>query len=832
MIKHYLLVALARFRNAPIVAAVNVLALALGLACFIMSWGAVSYWLSSDQQHDGADRIYTIIQETDDPNGPQLTEGRQLSASAARLATDLSNEFPDLEAVARIMISGEVGVSTGETKLYLPYASADPSIVDLLDFEFVEGQRATALARPEGLILTTDAARRIFGDRPALGQTLLVDNDWEGIVTGVIAPLVQPSVFGHDQRAQMRFEMVGNLPRALDALPPFLTESYGSKSVTTLVRIPESMSREDFTRRLAEFAARVIPPPPVEGINWQAYPRSLKELMIEILDAQILPNGMLGLSIVVVLPGLGLLILVIAAINYAGLATTQALARYKEAGMRAVLGASRSDLFLQLWVETLLLTFGALVLALAIIGAALPVIEANSGINVLSFLTNDPFGIATVLGVTLLVSLLAAIYPAQRVMRIRPIEAIASKPNMGSTARAARVFVSLQFFSASLLLIVVSIMQMQQVRLRENALATADAPVAILSTFARAGIDYEAFEQRLASAPGIEGTTQFSRMPWTGSGLQADFTLSPDPSAATRAAMVKPVGYNFFATFSQDVLGGRVFDTRRNPAPDSIFDSDNPQPAEIVIDRIMMQSLGFASPQEAVGQMLYRQEVAQQGAPPTLGRPMRIVGVVSDDNWEMGIVPEGTVYYLSPGQGQVAAGLFAVRLDPRNVAAGLDRIARVWDEMAPNSPLRAEFFDELFEASMEPIDRVQNTVAALTYSAFAISIFGLFGIASYTTRRREKEIGIRKVLGARKAQIVRMLLADFAKPVIIGNLLAWPLGYVLANAYLAQFSDRIALTPLPFALAFSITLLVALATVGSRALKAASINPAAILKSE
>jgi putative ABC transport system permease protein len=301
---------------------------------------------------------------------------------------------------------------------------------------------------------------------------------------------------------------------------------------------------------------------------------------------------------------------------------------------------------------------------------------------------------------------------------------------------------------------------------------------------------------------------------------------SPEEGVATQTTFQNNVGYDFFATLEIPLLAGRVFDRARNDLPpqNQNREQDGPQPTiNVVIDDVLAAQLGFRTPDEAVDQLIY--------FPAGLGdqaQPFQVIGVVaSRPLFLRGLGATSNVYRLGTGGQNLI-----VRLAAEDVGAGVAAAEAVWRRLAPQAPFQRRFMDEMFNESFERFARLSEVFAGLAAFAFFISIIGLFGMAVQVAARRTHEIGVRKSVGARKSQIVGMLLRDFSKPVIIANVIAWPLGYVAAQTYLGVFIQRISLTPVPFVASLVIVLLIAWAAVVSQALRAARANPATVLRFE
>ena len=276
------------------------------------------------------------------------------------------------------------------------------------------------------------------------------------------------------------------------------------------------------------------------------------------------------------------------------------------------------------------------------------------------------------------------------------------------------------------------------------------------------------------------------------------------------------------------LAAGRIFDRTigADPMPNFV-DMDPEQAYHLMIDRALSEELGFESPQAAIDQIVYF-PADIPGTPGEADQPLRIIGVV--ENRPLTFIGLGAT-----------SNFYSFRLDPRfqiarisadDVSGALEAIDAMWNRLAPTIPSNYRFVDEVFEENYRAFSRVSQIFAGLALLALFISTVGLFGMAIQVASRRTHEIGVRKTLGASTRQVIFMLLRDFAKPVLIANLIAWPLAYFVAKAYLSPFVHRVALTPLPFLLSLVLTVGVAWAAIGSQAFRAARVTPAQVLRYE
>jgi putative ABC transport system permease protein len=463
-----------------------------------------------------------------------------------------------------------------------------------------------------------------------------------------------------------------------------------------------------------------------------------------------------------------------------------------------------------------------------------PVVRNAVGIDMRLALLGSPRFWVFIAAVLAGVTLLGGAYPAFVLSRVRPIEALRLGRVRVGPRFASTVLVGAQFAAASFLLIAVLVMYLQNAELQRTALGTTRDQHLVVNNFTPVtGVSGDVLIEELARLPGAKSVTAMGAAPWSDNVNLNLLARTPEAAAGFKTAFENNVAYDFFATLDIPLIAGRVFDRDHNDMPPQNQQQNNQQGAErppaptvnVVIDRVLAAQLNFATPQEAVDQIIY--------VPAALGdqsQPMRVIGVVeSRPLFLRGFGATSNIYQLAPGGNMQN---LIVRFAPEDVAAGVAAAEAAWRRLATQAPFTRRFMDEMFNQGYEQFARVNQVSAGLALFAFVISVIGLFGMAIQVASRRTHEIGVRKSVGARKLQIVTMLVKDFSKPVIIANLLAWPLGYFAGKAYLSVFIQRLPLTPLPFLASLTVVVLIAWAAVGSQALRASRANPATVLRFE
>ena len=887
MLGHYFAIALRNLRRAPFTALINVATLALGLVAFVAAYAVVAYWNHSDRHFPNAARTYVITASLALRDGSistgNMPQTNDLYQKYMRL------EFPEFEAIVRANPwSKTASVTADGRRARVVAVAVDPEFLDIFDLPFISGDAHTALATPDGVLLSEAAAVRLYGTRDVLGKTIsLGGNRIDATVKGVIGKIPEPSHIGSSRSASLNFEMIApwdlydrlrqsfNTPPtpppaakpsdasatstpangakpatgdkaadkgtasadAPDAAPPETqpqqqNENWlGGYCCTTyaMLKRDSHVTGPSIDARMRDFVTHHMTPEQLKLASVEAGAVPLSGLMVTQLDAQLLGGSRGAISITTLLLGLGSLVLLVACVNYANLATARATRRAREIGLRKVIGARRSQLVAQYLLEAGVLTTAALAIAIGVVAVLARPVYDTIGIDMRTGTFGDAGFWLFVAALLVIVTLLGGAYPAFVLSRARPIEALRIGRVRLGPRFASTLLVGAQFTAASFLLIAVIVMYAQNAALARTGLgATRDQQLVIDNFGPVTGVDGELLRGELERLPQVKSVTGMTSTPWGDNVNLNLLSRSPEETATPVTAFQNNVGYDFFATFDIPVLAGRVFDRAHSDLPPQNQNRNAPGPAQpinVVIDRVLARQLGFSSPSAAVDQTVYFPGVLGQRA-----QPFQIIGVVENHPLYLrGLGATSNIYQLAQGAGLTSV---VVKLSADDISGGVAAVEAAWRKISPQSPLQRRFVDDLFNENFEKFARLSQVFVGLTAFAFFISIIGLFGMAVQVAGRRIHEIGVRKSVGARKTQIVLMLLRDFSKPVLIANLIAWPLGYLAAQTYLRVFIQRIPITLLPFVASLAIVLVIAWAAVGSQAWRAARANPANVLRFE
>jgi putative ABC transport system permease protein len=781
---NYFRTAARAFRRNRAFSLINVAGLALGMLTFLLIMTWVRHQLSYDRFHENLDELFMILTRDD--------KGVTWNTTTYALPPALKEGYPEVEDVARVwpwqgslVKYGDVRFEEDEITL------TDPGFFRMFSFPFVRGSAETALPDKNSIVLTESTARRYFGGEDPLGKVLHLDQLGQDFkVTGVVRDVPANS--------SIRFDMVSRV----EWLGEERLARWAEGVAFAYVRLKPGVSAEAFNPKFEGIFQERI------GPNWPPKP-----YLQPFAESHLNWGGRPGVIVrVVIFSAVAGLVLLLACVNFMNLSVVQSIQRAREVGMRKAVGATRGQVARQFLGETLLLSFLSMGLALAAAPAVMPAFGRLAGTS-LTLFGPGPEGLVGLLALAAaLTGLLAGSYPAFLLSSFRPVETLrnrAAAPPGGARLRKALTVFQ---FAASVVILVGAIVVSRQLRfIKSFDLGLDREQVVSLSNNLQIQGRMEAFKQDLGGRPGILGVTYAGQRPLdVGQQIGVNWEGNPGPIPARIGYMM--ADYDFFEVFGMDIVRGRSFSPAFNDA-----EADT-----CVVNETAARMFGWEDP---IGRTI----VWSQAAIPAPRRNVRIVGVVKDfydRSLRMGIRPF-MLRVWRPWNSYIF-----VKVDRDRVPAALAGIKEAFQKFAPEYTFDYEFLDEYFErqyAVESQQGRLFNIFGALS---LVIAALGLFGLAAYTAARRTKEIGIRKVMGASVPKLVVHLTRDYLALVGAGLLIAWPAGYYVMSRWLGGFVQRTPLRPWYFLAAAAVMLLVVLAAVGSRTLRAARSNPADCLRYE
>ncbi len=836
MWRNYLVTGFRSLVRSRTYAVINVAGLAIGLAACLMVLLYVRNELNYDGRLPDAARTFQLQQWVSPGAQTLYGGGTQMTSyiSGQRL-----RDFPQVEQVVYVGKVQPVILQNGQGTVSENFVYVDGPLFDVLRLPFLRGDPGTALNAPGRMVLTRTEALRRFGTIDVVGRTLGIvtgrgATDYQ--ITGIVEDPPRDSHLALSVVARVDFPTLYGSPNA-----PFLTQ-WMPKNGWVYARLRAGADVAEIMRQMPAWERRNIPDEvsggqrtnPGTNIDWR---------LVNVRDVHLGDAGdgmrpindrgtILALSIV------GLLILALAVVNFVNLSTARASQRAREVSLRKVLGASRRQLVVQFLGESLLVTALATVIALALVELLLPPVNAFVDAELSLHYTGEGGLLLPIIGLVLLVGGAGGLYPAFVLSRFRPasvLKANQSAAEASGTGRLRNILVVTQFAVSIGLIICTSVIYAQ------TAFARTVDPGYHRDGILQIGNIYRSAmrpvrERMLREIAAVEGVTSVGQSTigvatW---GMENMVVTAPGATEGVEFELHR-VDTGFFRTMGVPVLAGRGFAERQamddSTVPPDAEDQDAAVAAmahrgyNVVLNARAARQLGFSDPGQAIGRTL----MADDGDVETVGRtPVTVIGVVGDSRFRSIRDPVAPTIFLYD---RFQPSWLLVRYSG-NPAAVRERIEAVWKRIAPQVPFEAQFSDDIIRQLYNGEETRGIVFAVFAGLAILVASLGLFGLAAFAAERRTREIGIRKVFGATVRDIVKLLAWQFSKPVVIANLLAWPVAWWVMRDWLNGFDARVNLGPEPFVLAGLVALVIAVGTVAGHAIRVARANPIVALRYE
>lgn len=815
MFINYLIVAFQNLRKQPGFTAIKVLSLSLGLVCSILVLMHVQYTSSYDKHFENWPNIYRVV--------TSLTTDQRIDSNmiAEGIYNPLLQDYSQIEASAKIQ-PGNGLFAYGDVSARNDYFWVDPEFLSIFSFDFIRGDPAAALTGPNNIVLTESVARKYFGQEDPMGKILTLENRNDLRVTGLIRDL--PSNTHLDIEAMIS---VATARQIVGETFMNGTGWGGYSGTMAYVVISDPVAVDALRADLPNFMERNLPDSQREFImrlNTTLDLEPLADIHLSPRQGFAAPDNSRSL----VLGGLvtfAVLILLSSCINFANLSLSQMQQRGKETGVRKTLGATRSDLLTQFLVESMLLTLLALLVALPVVYVA---IGPYTTLTDTAFTFSGMFGSSQVFIIVLFVlmtGLLSGLIPALRMSRFAPTAAISGKRDGGKSSRLIRSGLSVIQFTFAVVLVILAIGIMLQVRyLNELDAGFNRSNLVILDSMYNPRnpdqFNYDAMVNELRQHPGVLTVGKSEQAPPANGGYNP-WRHPGWPAGEDRAVSHLGVDENYINAMEIPLLAGRNF-SRDYPA--DYMPAGQPDPEQtygILITPAAVRNFGLGSNEEAVDEILMLFNVS-----------FRVVGVINEFRLSGGLEDTLRSTSVLRATDQPMRTLL-IRIDPAQRDSALSHIDSVWAIHRPDAPINREFYEQSFNQQIyeetNGINRAAQFAALIT---IVIAALGLYALAYYSTERRTKEIGVRKVLGASARSIVELLSFDFIKPVLVACVVASLLAYFVTSYYFSQFSAQASLSPLIYLLVIAGIILLALMTVAAQCVKTARSDPVTSLRAE
>jgi len=800
MFKNYLKVAFRNIRKQKGYAFINISGLAIGMAAclLIMLW--VNDELNFDSFNKNADHIYRL---TIDAN---MGTRMKAPVSPTPAGPAMVQEYPEVLQYARLTRPNRIPVIVGDKEYFEEnVAFADNSIFEIFTFPFIEGDSKTALATAYSAVITETTAHKYFGGDNPIGKMIKIDGDSDYAVTGVVEDVPGNSHFSFNVLRSMETQYAENRQ---------VMENWLAVSQYTYILLDKNTEYKEFEKKLPAFIDKNIGPTLKSyGLSLALNLQPLKQIHLHSdFPGDIAAQG--DILYVYLFSGIALFVLIIACINFVNLSTARSASRAKEVGMRKTLGAVRSRLVGQFLGECVVYSLLALFLALVLLILVMPWFNTVAGRSLSLNMMQIPWLIPGFIGLALFVGFAAGSYPAFFLSSFHPVSVLRNKARVGSKNILFRRILVISQFAISIALIIGTMMIYKQLMyMKSTELGFNKEHVVVLPGLRDVLPDsYQTVTGELKNIPGVINVGASSLVP--GRGITKSL-FRPEGFAQNES---QPMDYRsidpgYISTLDIKIIAGRNFSE----------DLSTDQTESVLINETAAAKFGWKNP---IGkQFILNPDQSDQGEETFIN----VIGVVKDYHiTSLREKIEPMIIFYDPS----LYSIVSIRIAPENIQKTLSLIQSKYKELAPNKPLDYFFLDESFDSQYRAEERMGNLTMRFSLLAVFIGCLGLFGMASYTTEQRTKEIGIRKILGASIGKIVRMLSKEYILLVTLGNLIAWPTAYFLMKSWLNNFAYRTSLALWVFLGAAFLSLIVALLTVSYQSIKAALSNPADSLKYE
>ncbi|MEM9324863.1 MAG: ABC transporter permease [Bacteroidota bacterium] len=806
-VTHSVLLAFRNIKRHKMAYAINLLGLSIGLAAFLAIMFYVHDERSYDQFHAKSDRIYRVL-DFRKVDG----SGEESSSAPTPLAVSMVNEYPlEVEQVVRFFnfqaptmaLASTNADATSDGKRFNEAGVyfVDSTFFNVFDFKLVAGNAQSALTGPDKIVLTRHMAQKYFGDSDPMGKTLELEGKHNLVVSGILEASAGPS--------HLQFDFLISFQTLDDPelLSPRLHETWIWNPSWTYVLLSSGVNAKAFEEGLQDFVQKYFPESRRNRVKLHLQPLEDIHLYSD-LDYEMHPNG--NAELVQTFFWVGIFILIISYINFINLSIARAISRQREIGLRKVLGGNNKQVFWHLVYESIIVNFLGLLMSVPLLYLVVEMINRMEGVNILLTPDGLPWSPWEFLGAFFVVGVLSGVYPALLLSGFNPNkvfkDAVVQEKKIVGLSRKLLVMgqfvISISLMSATL----VAVDQLNYLKDRSVGFEAEDV---ILIPSLRTPIlpKYESFKAQVLALPGVESVTTVEDVPGvkhqTGS-----YQVHSENETLQFARLV--VHDDFTTTLGIPMAAGRDYL--------ATFQADDNE--SVIINASMAKLLGF-TPTEAIGKPFNND---------------MIVGVTEDYHFTSMRKPVGPFILERVGNSArslaFSARYIAVKIDPRYQMQVASHIEEVWQSIAPNAPFEFQVLGDLLQEQYQAENTLGSLSSLFTILSVVIACLGLYGLSAFMTGRRIKEIGIRKVLGARVRSLLVLLTSSYVRMIIVAIAISAPLAYWLLERWLQGFAYHIDLQVWPFLTASVITVGIVLMTVSFHAFKSSIMNPVETLRNE
>ena len=795
MIKHYFKTTFRYLKAYQLFSAINLVGLAIAFCVVYYAVLFVHFELSYDKFNTNADRIYRLSTNVETPAGITY------ETSAGAVAGAIQSTFPEVQNTTRIFLDYYIVQKGQDAYGEETLAYADPSVFSVFSFPLISGNAVTIFNNPYAMVLSETAARKYFGTTDCINKTLTLDGKITATVTGVMKDIPTNSHF--------RTDIFLSMSSLIKEGTNWMT-NWNRFGFSTYVLLKENATAASFTKKLAGFAKEH---PLKNNLQYSLVAEPLNSLYLHgMARGNKAGSTAVGNYMnIYIFSIVAIFVLFIACFNFINLTTALSLKRAKEIGVRKVTGATRKQLTYQFLTDALTVALLAFVLAIILCIAVQPLVNNITGKIISTGIVDNIKLIGLFLLLAVFTGLLSGLYPALVLASFQPVSNLKGKFTTNRKGLILRKGLVITQFTISIVLIIATIIVYSQLNFMQNENLGFKKEHNLVIDFhydERIGEHAESVLAELSNIPGIRSASISSSTPGR-SNTKYPTTIegiNKEPQELQTDAYF--IDYNFLNQYGLEVIAGRGF------AKDFATDLRE----SMVINECAVKRLGFKNAEDAVGKPFLQR-----------GSNGLIIGVIKDFHFH------SLHETIMPLTMQVSPGFFTfltLGVTTDNIATTVSDLQKKWTTIAPGLPLIYTFADDTFNAQYKADDRFGKLFICFAVLSVFISCLGLFGLTSFTTVQRTKEIGIRKVLGASVASIVTLLTKEFIVLVLMALLIAIPIATITMKYWLNDFAYHIPIKVEYFLTAGFLAMLIALLTLSIQSIKAAIANPIKTLKTE
>lgn len=798
MLRNYLFIAFRNLSKNRFHSSINILSLAIGIASCLVIYLFISQERLFDGQHSKSNNLYRLC-EVQSFTG---TNTQNVALSMSGMGPSMLKDFPEVTSYTRYWGSGKRLWSKGDNRLMIDMAArVDSTFLDMFDFPLINGDRETALDEPKSIVISRETAHKFFGSVDVVGETLETLGQ-ELKITAVMEDVPEES--------HLQFDVLISISTFYREGEDF-NNQWGSNFLVTYLELTPNADLDKMSKTYPEYLVRNSGS---EEINdyYKLFLQPFNQVHLGSMDIEHDYQNYRKFNgkYLDIFTLVGFFILIIASVNFMNLTTARASTRAKEVGVRKTIGARKDQLFWQFIMESVLLAFAALGIAFLIDFLAIPFLNDLIGRKLLLLsLFNEPLVIGSILLAVLTIGIITGLYPSFYLSSFNTVKILKGIESNEKRSIFRSSLIVIQF-SLALAMIVATLVVLQQLNFMKNKDIGFNKDHVLLVDMNRtANEKFDLIKEELSKNSKVLGVTASGQR--LGENFhQWGFQAEVDTGIVNLSPSNVFVEYDYLDVYGIELVEGRSFSK----------DYTTDDGLAFIINESFAAKLGYDEPiGKRVGHGWYPSD--------SLGT---IIGVTKDFNFN-------SLHYKVNTLSMVVHTAWnydemSVKLNGQNIDSGIKAVEELWNQHVPDYPFEYSFLDDHFEELYRTDQQMGSVISIIAILSILIGAMGLFGLASISIKRRIKEIGIRKVLGAGRGQLVVILSTHFARLILISFVIAAPLTYFFLGEWLDGFAFRIELNVLIFLIAGLSTFLIAMLTISYHTLKAAGSNPTENLRYE